>query len=718
MTVAVRWLRFEWKPALVVFLVSPLIGVAVSRVPLVREFPGVIFIIIAIFASYYAGAVVGVLACAEVVIVADALGIRNNANVINQADILVAFGLAALAGVVVSRAFVRERRSLASLAESEQRHRQLLAATFDAVILSVDGTIVEVDTGFERLWGYTAVEAVGRPLLDFVAPDFVPTLQANLAAELAEPIELGIVARQGSEHIVRVVAQRVVYGGMPARLSAVTDVTAERLVEAERVAAERRYRTLFESVPVGVTLASIDGIYLEANEIFCRLAGRSREEVVGHHFTEFAPPGEGGDPEVLDAILRGESGPFNFEASVLDPLGIGTPVRVSVALVRDEDGAPLYTVTVLESIAEQRQLEAQVRQTQKMEAIGRLASGIAHDFNNLLTVIGGNVMLLDSVGLDAEARRRVQEIGAAADRASGLTRQLLTFSRPREPRLDNVDLNELVDDVVDGLLRRLIGAKVVVKAQLANDLPPVLADGLELEQVIINLAVNARDAMPEGGSLTLSTDRAGDRVVLRVADTGSGIDEITREHIFEPFFTTKPRGEGTGLGLANVYGIVTRVGGAISVESEVGHGTTFEIALPIGGRVGPSAGDPEPVDLSRTGRVLFVDDEAAVRRIAETTLSRAGHRPVLAAGGEEALELLAAGEAIDLLVTDLEMPGMNGLELAERVRASRPQLGVLFISGYPGRVLGSRGEIDPDFDLLEKPFSPVVLLERVARALA
>jgi two-component system, cell cycle sensor histidine kinase and response regulator CckA len=708
-------LRFEWRVAVPILLAVPIVALATSRLPLVRDFPGVVFIVVAVFASYFAGALVGVLACAEVTFLADALGFHSNPHVINQPSVIFAFMLAAAAGVVVSRAFVRERRARAESAESEARYRKLLESTFDAVILSVDGTIVDVGLGFERLWGYAPEDAIGRPLLDFIAPPSVDVVRENLARRGESPMEVVVTARDGTERIVRVVAQNVTYRGADARLAAITDVTADRAGEAEREAVEQRFRTLFEAVPVGVTLATIDGLYLEANHVFCELAGRSRDEIVGRHFSAFVDERTNRDPDVLAAILQGESGPFEFESSVIRPDGAPVPVRVGIAVVRDADGAPLYSVAVNESIAEQRELEAQVRQTQKMEAIGRLASGIAHDFNNLLTVIGGNVQLLDSAGLGDDAQRRVAEIGAAAERAAGLTRQLLTFSRPREPRLDDVDVNDLVHDVVDGLLRRLIGADVAIDAVLAEDVPHVRADALDLEQVLINLAVNARDAMPEGGHLTIATESVGDQVLLRVADTGTGIDDATQEHIFEPFFTTKPRGEGTGLGLANAYGVVTRAGGTIAVASEVGRGTTFTISLPVGD---PPDGPPEerrPLEPSRTGRVLFVDDEAAVRRVAEATLARAGHELVLAADGHEALALLEEGEKVDLLVTDLDMPGMSGLELAERVRATRPELGILFISGYAERILGAG--LDSEIDLLEKPFSPVILLERVARAL-
>jgi signal transduction histidine kinase len=425
--------------------------------------------------------------------------------------------------------------------------------------------------------------------------------------------------------------------------------------------------------------------------------------------------GRGGDPEVLEAIMRGESGPFTFESSLHRVDGDDVPVRVSVAVVRDDAGEPLYSVTVLESIAEQRRLERQVRQTQKMEAVGQLAGGIAHDFNNLLTVIGGNVLLLGSSDLAPEAREHLEEISVAANRASALTRQLLSFSRAREPNTSDVDLNAVVGEV-EGLLRRLIRADVEVDVVLEDGLPTVRTDRGQLEQVLINLAVNARDAMPDGGRLTIGTGRHDGDVLLRVRDTGIGMDELTRERIFEPFFTTKPPGEGTGLGLTNVYGLVVQSGGTIAVDSELGAGTTFTLAFPSADRaplVVVDRDDAVPVASSTPGRVLFVDDEASVRRLAGAALARAGHDPVLAASGEEALELLGSDQEFNLLVTDLSMPGMTGIELAHEAQELRPGLPVLYVSGYAGGF----GDEVAGADVLEKPFSPAVLADRVAQAL-
>jgi len=714
-----RPVRENWRRALVVFASVPLVAFAASRVAVLNEFPGVVLISAGLLFAYLAGAAVAVIASIEGVSLVVLFGGLPDGRPIPVAGVVVGLAVISAAGIGLSRTLGREREARAALQASDERYRRLLDASFDAVVLTVDGTIVEANEGFDRLAGLPPGGSVGRGVLEFVAPESVDLVLGNVAVRSTEPIEVTWTPVDGRRLIVRMLAQTVAYRGQEARLRAITDVTDLRRAEADRAAVQQRYQALFESAAVGVTLATIEGVYLEANDHFCSLVGRPREAVVGHHFSEFAQLDERGQPDVREEILEGQPGPFGFEATLLDADGRDVPVRVNVAVVRSERGKPLYTVTVLESIAEQRLLELQVRQTQKMEAIGQLAGGIAHDFNNLLTVIGGNVLLLGMTELPDDAREHVDEIAAAADRAGALTRQLLSFSRAREPRLEPVDLNPVIARV-HGLLGRLIGADIRIETTLAARPARVRADPAQLEQVLINLALNARDAMPEGGVLSIGTGHASRSVLLRVADTGVGMDPKTAERIFEPFFTTKGVGEGTGLGLTNVYSVIVQAGGDIAVESEPGAGTTFTIALPALDEAGDAAAPRPPTAEApgATGRVLFVDDEAAVRRVAHAALERAGHEPVVAASGAEALELLAAGPPVDLLVTDLSMPGMNGLELVERVHELHPGLAVLYVSGYADKLLGPAHADGPQVDVLEKPFSPVVLAERVSRALA
>lgn len=401
---------------------------------------------------------------------------------------------------------------------------------------------------------------------------------------------------------------------------------------------------------------------------------------------------------------------------------------------RLESGGEAYCVSVGLDIRERKALEAQLQQAQKLEAVGQLAGGIAHDFNNLLTAITGYSDLLQrSGGLSGAQAEMLGEIHHAADRAAALTRQLLAFSRRQvlQPRV--LDLNGVVQGL-EKMLRRLIGEDVELAVALGAGLPAVRVDPGQIEQVILNLALNARDAMPRGGRLTLETravelDEAfathhfevtpGRYALLAVSDTGSGMTPEVRAHIFEPFFTTKPVGEGTGLGLAVVRGIVKQSGGSIDVYSEVGLGTTFKIYLPAVAEPAASAGPVEPdPPASGSETVLLVEDDEAVRSIATRALMASGYRVLAAGDAEAALALAAAHEGtIALLVTDVVMPGTGGSALAERLRAARPELKVLYVSGYMDDAVVRHGILRTEVDFLQKPFSVATLAAKVREVL-
>jgi len=396
--------------------------------------------------------------------------------------------------------------------------------------------------------------------------------------------------------------------------------------------------------------------------------------------------------------------------------------------------ARLVTAT---DITERAQLEDQLRQSQKMEAVGRLAGGVAHDFNNLLTVIGGYSETLAGSDLAPDDRASVSEIAAAASRAAALTRQLLMFSRKQIVQLRLLDLN----DVVIGLgpmLRRLLYENIELVTSLGPSPAPVIADVSQLEQVIVNLAVNASDAMPEGGTLTLETAVVtldatyahshaevvpGRYVRLVVSDTGIGMDADTIGKIFEPFFTTKPVGSGTGLGLATVYGIAKQLGGHIWVYSEPGLGATFKVYLPIAGSEQAAEAAP-PAPAANTGArsnqtVLLVEDEGAVRLAARRMLERSGYAVVEATNGQEALDLMASHPGpVHAVVTDLMMPGMDGRTFADRLRATKVDVPVVFMSGYTDDAVIRRGIVDSSHTFLQKPFTRDQLTSAVAGAIS
>ncbi|MBI3403602.1 MAG: PAS domain-containing protein [Acidobacteria bacterium] len=429
-----------------------------------------------------------------------------------------------------------------------------------------------------------------------------------------------------------------------------------------------------------------------------------------------------------------EARPYDIDHRIVRADGTVRWVHEQADIVRNANGRPVRMIGVVQDITERRDLEEQFRQAQKMEAIGRLAGGIAHDLNNALTAIAGYADLaLGEISVNHPARTDVEEIKRGAERAASVTAQLLAFSRKQLIASRVFDLNETVMAIAR-LLSRLLGADIDVRTTLAASLPPIVGDPGQVEQAIINLAVNARDAMPAGGRLDLTTSlddlddafaRAhvpmtpGRYVALHVADTGHGMSRDTQARIFEPFFTTKDVGKGTGLGLSMVYGTLKQIGGFVFVDSEIDRGTTFHLYFPPA--VGqPCAPPPEP-DPQRSKRgaetVMVVEDEPAVRNFVASALRNEGYRLVLAGSAEEAARVSAALDGpINLLLTDAIMPGKSGIELASAMVAARPGLPVIIMSGYTKETLSVSGLKDP-VNLLRKPFSPTELRQRIRAAL-
>jgi PAS domain S-box-containing protein len=447
--------------------------------------------------------------------------------------------------------------------------------------------------------------------------------------------------------------------------------------------------------------------------------GYSRDELLAMTLKDIRPP-----EDVSKLLAVDRSSPDRGAAGIWRHLKKdGTCISVDVYTHQVAfDGRPCR-LSILRDVTEQKKLEEQLRQSQKMEAIGRLASGIAHDFNNLLTVIlGFSDLLAQQPDLQAH-QSEIVEIRRAGERAAALTGQLLAFSRKQILSPEVINLNAIVKNM-ELLLRRVIGEDLELVASFDPDLGCVMADPGQVEQVILNLAVNARDAMPEGGRLTIETRNAeldeayarehvsvvpGAYVMLGVSDTGTGMDDYTKARIFEPFFTTKEQGKGTGLGLSTVFGIVKQSGGNIWVYSEPGHGTGFKIYLPriaeplTQTRRNAMAGS-QPC-LAGQGVVLLTEDDEAVRMLTQRTLERLGYRVLAANDGLEALELVHRREPIDILLTDTIMPGMSGPELAAEVASLRPEIKILLMSGYSESAMSGRGDFQSGTALLEKPFT-------------
>jgi PAS domain S-box-containing protein len=494
---------------------------------------------------------------------------------------------------------------------------------------------------------------------------------------------------------------------------------------------EERFRTMFESAPTATMLFGVDGTAMTANRSALSLLGYEQDEVRGMHADAIGHPQdkEEGD-RLYGELIRGERDEYRREARFLTKDGHTVVTHLAVALVRDADGKPHFAIAMAEDVTDRKQLEEQLLQSQKLEAIGRLAGGVAHDFNNMLTAIGGyTAFALEHAENGSPLRSDLDEIRKATDRAAKLTRQLLAFSRKQVLTPELLNLNGIVVEM-QSMLKPLIGEDVILTTRLDPTLGPIEADPSQLHQVVMNLVVNARDAMPGGGILTIETanadvDEIGDDsiepgryVTLTVRDAGEGIDEETLGQIFEPFFTTKEPGRGTGLGLATVYGIVKQSGGYLAVDSERGVGSAFTIYLRRVDDVRPHP--PEPVPPSpapheagppdTAKRVLVVEDEEVVRRLVRQVLEGEGYAVLVAQDGEEAIEI-AAHSTIDLLLTDLTMPNVGGRELADRLRAEQPDLRVVYMSGYVED--GLTGALPPATSFLSKPFTFLELTEKV-----
>jgi PAS domain S-box-containing protein len=508
--------------------------------------------------------------------------------------------------------------------------------------------------------------------------------------------------------------------------------------------AEEKYRGIFENAVEGIFQSTPEGRFISVNPAMARMYGYdSADEMIADqidiercHYVEPTRRAE------FKQLLETQSLVQKFESEVYQKDRSSFWVSESVRVVRDKDGTLLYYEGTIEDISERhrtekalRESEERLRQSQKMEGIGQLAGGMAHDFNNILTAINGySDLTLRRLPQDHPLRRNVEEIKKAGERAASLTRQLLAFSRKQILKPKVLNLNAVVPDM-DKMLRRLIGEDIDLLTKLDPALGQVKADPGQIQQVILNLCVNARDAMPKGGKLTIETAnvclgeeysrqyvsvRSGHHVMLAVSDNGCGMDQATQKRIFDPFFTTKGVGKGTGLGLSTVYGIVKQSEGSIWVYSEEGKGTTFKVYLPRFDEVVEAPNETlTDVPLSREGElVLLVEDEEMVREMSRQVLEMNGYHVLEASHGKEALLVCEqhAGR-IDIMVTDVVMPQMSGRELAECLASSRPETKILFVSGYTDDAIVRHGVLDENVNFLQKPFSPDALAAKVREVL-
>jgi two-component system cell cycle sensor histidine kinase/response regulator CckA len=627
------------------------------------------------------------------------------------------------------------KRAEAALMESERRYRTLFEESRDAIYVStLDGRLIDFNRAMLTMFGYTREEMADlNAEVLYLDPAERGAFRESIEREgVVTDFEVRLVAKDGRviDCLLNSTLQHGEHGEVVGYTGSIRDITVQRRTE-ETLRGERDFsEAATGSLPGLFYLFDDRGRLLRWNRNLERLTGYSGAQIAEMSPLDFFV---GKDRQRIEESIRGafEKGESTAEVDLVSRDGSRTPYFFTGRLVV-LDGRRCVVGTAVD-LVERRSLETQLRQSQKMEAIGRLAGGVAHDFNNVLTVILSNSEIL-AAGLGSEdpRRRELIEIRDAAQRAATLTRQLLAFSRKQVLKPRVLSLNAVVV-TVEKMLRRLIGEDIELATSRHPNLWAVEADPGQLEQIIMNLAVNARDAMPEGGRLSIETGNAevddafarrhfpmvpGRYVMLVVRDSGAGMDAETQRHIFEPFFTTKPRDRGTGLGLSMVYGIVKQSGGYIWADSEPGHGTTFKVFFP---RVEGPRDDAEAVAAgsSPPGRetVLLAEDEDSVRRLARRILEEAGYTVLEA---REATEALATSEAwdgpIDLLVTDVVMPELNGRELAERLSALRPGIQIVYISGYTDHdVLG--GVVGPGNNFLQKPFTPEALATKVREAL-
>ncbi|MGD0212381.1 MAG: PAS domain S-box protein [Terriglobales bacterium] len=637
---------------------------------------------------------------------------------------------------------------------------ELLETLPDAIVaVDREGTIVQINSQTQELFGYLRDELIGQKVEMLVPESYRAQHHQHRESFAAAPktrrmgAELDLYGRRrnGSQFPVEISLSPVSTADGMVVLSAIRDISDRKRIAAELRRAQEElhqktaeqlgeYRTrlasIVDSSEDAIIGKDLNGIITSWNKGAERIYGYTPEEIVGKSISVLAPSDRPDEiPGILQKIARGES-IEHYESARLTKDGRQLSVSISVSPLRDAKGDIVGASAIARDITAQKRVEDQLHQSQKMEAIGRLAGGVAHDFNNILGIVNACAEFLrERVDATGEPAHYCDNIKKAVERGAALTRQLLTFSRSSavQPRI--LDLNERLKDV-SKLLRPMMGDDVEILIVSKSPAAVVEADPGQLDQIVVNLAVNARDAMPKGGKFILETrseqfDEAfaeqrqnmapGKYVLLAVSDTGSGMDDATVSRIFEPFFTTKEMGKGTGLGLSTVYGIVKQSAGHILVYSEPGHGTTFKIYLPSADhKIGiESKPEVETIAPTRQGTtVLLVEDDEIMRGLTRTVLEEQGYTVVEADDGKSMLDWVEAHPGpIDLLLTDVVMRRMSGPELVERLTATHPNLKVVFMSGYTGELMAEREILKRGITLLEKPFTRTALLNTIHNTL-
>jgi two-component system cell cycle sensor histidine kinase/response regulator CckA len=632
--------------------------------------------------------------------------------------------------VNVRRAQEVDLRRLAAIVESSD----------DAIVaITLNGIITDWNPGAERMLGYRQGEMIGQPISRIIPPDRLGepnrSLQRLVGGDQVVRHETVRVSKDGRQiHVSLTISPlRDTQGKVIGDSAIFRDISERKMMEDALRRSESGFRSLVHNAPFGILRTKPDGGIVQANPAMVRMLGYASEhEMLGLNMARevYRRPEERSEATAWTGKQDSVRG-VELEWRRKD--GSMFAVRCDTHVVMDTEGFLEFLETFVEDVTKRREMELQLRQGQKMEAIGRLAGGIAHDFNNLLGVISGYAELVsEQMDPGSELHRSVEQIRKASDRASSLTRQLLAFSRQQVLETRVLNINLIVEDMVK-MLPRLLGEDIELQASLDPELGAVKADQGQIEQVILNLAVNARDAMPGGGKLAICTGHVhfdsdlalkhppmtpGNYVLLTVSDTGTGMDKQTQTHIFEPFFTTKELGRGTGLGLATVYGFVKQIGGYVWVESEPGVGSTFAIYLPMAREVASQNGPGAGIAVSErgAGTILLVEDEESLRTLTRTILEQSGYTVLDACNGIEAVDIARDYSGpIHLLLTDMVMPGMNGRTVAEKVGQLYTGIRVAYMSGYTG--FSAQEAASLNAVIIAKPFTRNILLQKLSEAL-
>lgn len=650
----------------------------------------------------------------------------------------------------IGRDVTMSRKIERSLRESEERFRSLSEQSLQGIYIIKDGKMIFANDMVCEITGYSQDEILDwspGEVIKLVHPDdkdFVLKQMRRKQAGDSEVVplyEFRIIDKKGKIKWLLLHSKTIRYEGGTALEAVIMDITKRKMAEEALRDSEKKFSTIFYASPNSITISVIgDGRFIEVNESFLRLTGYTREEVIGHTSLELNIWAKSEDRDFVTRGLQAHGAVRNLEVEFRVKSGETRQGLFSGEVIHL--GGEPYLLAVTNDISEIKQTqdalketEGQLRQMQKMEAMGRLAGGVAHDFNNLLTVIiGYSALISRRLTKDNPLWENIQEIGKAGSQASTLTRQLLAFSRKQvlQPRVLNI--NNVVANV-EKMIRRLIGEDIELVSVLYPDLGQIKADPGQIEQVIMNLVVNARDAMPRGGRIIIETSNVnldklharqhlqmepGSYIMLAVSDDGCGMEKETLSHVFEPFYTTKEKGKGTGLGLSTVYGIVKQSGGYIRAYSEPGRGTTFKIYMPRVEKSTEPAQEETPYEDLPCGfeTILLVEDEDMVRKLIHSILQMCGYNVLVARNGGEAILICEQHkDPIQLMLTDIVMPIIDGPNLAKRLEGLRPDMKVLYMSGYTDNVVILQGILGSDLPFLQKPITPESLTNKVREVL-